>query len=83
LQPGLYWIASIGNSFVAPGTFRSIAPTQLAPVLGFVEGINNNGGNGTGYSVAHPYANVLPAVFPVGGSILLNTSFPVIGFREV
>lgn len=75
LQPGLYWLAIVGNA--AP-TIRVFSVGTLIPILGYASTLPTNAQ--FGWSVSFTYA-ALPATFPSGASAIIGTPIPAVFVR--
>ncbi|MBT9169471.1 MAG: hypothetical protein DDT19_02831 [Syntrophomonadaceae bacterium] len=74
LQPGLYWLAIVGNA--AP-TIRTFTVASMLPVLGYASTLPTAAS--LGWFVTFTYA-ALPSTFPAGGSVI-TTGPPAIFVR--
>lgn len=75
LEPGLYWLAIVGNA--AP-TIRTFAVGSLLPVLGYGSSLGTAAS--FGWSVSFTYA-ALPTSFPTGGALITGTPIPAVYVR--
>lgn len=75
LQPGLYWLAIVGNA--AP-TIRSFGVGSMLPVLGYASTLPTSAQ--FGWLVAFTYA-ALPNPFTLGGSAIAAVPIPAIFVR--
>jgi hypothetical protein len=73
LEEGIVWLAC--NASGAP-TLRGLPQTAINPILGTALGAN---GQRTCWSISLPFA-AMPATFPPGAAVAINTNAPVVLF---